>query len=695
VIIAAVLLFTAGCTSIGGTPTVAGASHRDPATVAPLGQALPVTVDKAVVRPGVVRVPVQQVKQVTPDGKSFVLTAQGAAGLTVGSVMVIDGVASRVVTAVAPAAGAVTVDTRQATTDEVFSDLDVRFDGHPDPSNAVFGTPAESDGPAATIEPIDPDESSGPAPSGSPGSSVAPSSSAPSSSAPATGPSRLRGSGAAVAPSGDGQLTVVKELAGNTGAAAGKTFALTVDCSTGGDPAAGFPVSLSFSGAGSRQIPAPVGSTCSVSEPYPQGAVPTVSDPVVIAAPDGDYRLTVTNTFTAGGGAGEPGNQPGNQPNQPGNQPNQPGNQPDQPGNQPGNQPNQPGNQPNQPGNQPNQPGNQPNGGQTAPDTRPTAPRTSPKPSASPTASSPDPTVPSSFDQVSCAKNSASFKVPLKGYSVTGSIGRNAACTGYILNADISSANAALTSSIGIRADVLDPAIKGRITAGASGTSGATSITLNGALTVGGNADAANAGGYLARAKLSWDVLKVDYPFAVLGVPFVVRIGVSASIEYRLSGRHDTVSAQFISGSCRGTVTLPNLSTVDTSTCVMQPATVDSFLTLAPAGMVVAAGFKVGIGPGVVVPFALLPVDPTGKLPGARPQAVAFAGITGTLAFAVGLSTTGATSIGVRDCLRTDRSVQAIGSADASLGPLSASIAHTFWEKTDTNYSGPRCPQGK
>lgn len=285
-----------------------------------------------------------------------------------------------------------------------------------------------------------------------------------------------------------------------------------------------------------------------------------------------------------------------------------------------------------------------------------------------------------------------SFTVPLKGYSVTASIARNAACTGFTLNADINSANGALSSSIGIRADVMDVAIRGRITAGASGSSHTTSITLNGALTVGGNAGAADAGGYLARAKLSWDVLKVDYPFTVMGVPFLIRVGVATSIEYRLSGRHDTVSAQFVSGSCRGTVTLPDLSTVDKSTCVMQPTKVDSFLTLAPAGMVVAAGFKLGIGPGVVVPFALPAANPLGELPPAQQRSVAFTGITGTLAFAVGLTTTGATSIGVRDCLRMDRSVQVIGSADATFGPLSASIAHTFWEKTATDYSGPRCP---
>lgn len=683
-----VVLLAAGCTSVSGTPTMpgAGTSAADASTLQPLDDALPVAVHKAILRPGVVRVPVQEVKQATPDGKTFVLTAEGASGLTVGSVMVIDGIASRKVLTVTATGDTVRIDTSQATTDEIFSDLDVSFDGTPNPSKAVFGEPAESDGPVATVEPIDPD-----APTDSAALSSAPSD-APSSSAPSTGPTRLRGPGGALVGQGDGRLTVIKELAGNTGAAAGKTFALTVDCSTNGTSNDGFPMSLSFPGAGSQQIEVPVGSTCSVTEPDPQGAVPTISDPVLVATPEGNFRLTVTNTFAGGGGADQP-NQPANEPGeQPGQQPgNQPG---EQPGNQPGQQPgNQPGQQPgNQPGQQPaNQPGQQPAG----PDTPPTSIPTTAKRSPSPTASTSSPTSPSPSETKPKCSNAASFTVPLKGFTVTASIARNSACTGYTLNADINSTSGALKSSIGVRADVLDPAIKGRITAGASGASHTnTSVTLNGTLTVGGNAGAGNPGGYLARAKLSWDVLKVDYPFVVLGVPFLVRLGVATSIEFRLSGQHDTVSAQFVSGKCQGTVTMPDLSTVGESTCTMQTAKVDSFLTLAPAGMVVAAGFKIGVGPGVVVPFALPPVDPLGNLPAPRSRAVAFAGLTATLALAVGLTTTGATSIGVRDCLRTDRSVQLIGSADAALGPLSASIAHTFWEKTATDYSGPRCPQG-
>ena len=661
-VLVALTLLAAGCTSVGGTPVGPETGAVDAGTLQPLGQALPVTVHKAVVRPGVVRVPAQEVKQVTPDGKFFVLTTQGASGLAAGSVMVIDGIAARKVIAVAPDGGGAKVETTQATTDEIFSDLDVSFDGTPDPSKVVFGPPAESDGPAATIETIAPDEQSG----------------APTS----TGPSRLRGPGAALAPSGDGQITVIKQVAGDTGAAAGKTFSLTVDCSTDGAAAAGFPVTLSFPGAGSQRIPAPVGSTCSVSESDPQGALPTISDPVTIAAPAGDYRLTVTNTFGGGGG-----------PAQPGNPPNQPGEQPgDQPGNQPGDQPNQPGQQ-DQPG---DQPGAGPNNAPGGPTTRTTPPKTSRKPTPTPPTPPATPTQPTTGTTTpACPSNTISFSVPVAGFSIAASVGRNAQCNGYTFSADISGKGGPVSTSIGLQADYRTPVIKGRITAGESGTSQSTSVTLDGTIKVTGGAGAANPGGYQARMKLGWDIIKEDFPFTVAGVPFLVRFGVPLIIEFRLSGQHDTVRASFVSATCHGTIALPNLSAVDKSVCSMDPASVDSFLTLAPSAMVIAVGAKVGVGPGVSVPLSLPVRNEEGnRLPTPQTKSVVFAGITGTVAISVGLTTTGATSIGIQDCLRTDRVVQLVGSADASLGPVSASISHTFWQKTATNYSGPRCPPG-
>lgn len=46
----------------------------------------------------------------------------------------------------------------------------------------------------------------------------------------------------------------------------------------------------------------------------------------------------------------------------------------------------------------------------------------------------------------------------------------------------------------------------------------------------------------------------------------------------------------------------------------MDPVTVDSFLTLAPAAMVIAVGAKVGLGPGVSVPISAPVRDSDGKL---------------------------------------------------------------------------------
>ncbi len=132
---------TAG-TATAGTAT-AGTATGVPAggfagTPTPVPSAF-VAKGKMVMKPSTVTVPATDVTMISADGAVFTITKAAAGKLTVGGVFVVPKIASRVVTALQPAGDSVQVSTEQATPGQVFSDLDVSFDGKPDPAGVRVG----------------------------------------------------------------------------------------------------------------------------------------------------------------------------------------------------------------------------------------------------------------------------------------------------------------------------------------------------------------------------------------------------------------------------------------------------------------------------------------------------------------------------------------------------------------------------
>ena len=90
----------------------------------------------------VVHVDLAAVRSISADGATMTMSKSAAEKMQPGSLFVIDGVASRKVTGVAAAGDGATVQTEQATPDEIFADLDVSFQGSPSLDQAVVGGPA-------------------------------------------------------------------------------------------------------------------------------------------------------------------------------------------------------------------------------------------------------------------------------------------------------------------------------------------------------------------------------------------------------------------------------------------------------------------------------------------------------------------------------------------------------------------------
>lgn len=106
-----------------------------------------------------------------------------------------------------------------------------------------------------------------------------------------------KGAGGTGTGTGMGPLKITKVVAGD-GTPSGP-FTIVVDCTWAGRPAPGFPQTLTFQGAESQTLSAPVSSTCTATEPESGGAetVEISEAATVTAATTGTAEITITNTF--------------------------------------------------------------------------------------------------------------------------------------------------------------------------------------------------------------------------------------------------------------------------------------------------------------------------------------------------------------------------------------------------------------
>lgn len=97
---------------------------------------------------------------------------------------------------------------------------------------------------------------------------------------------------------GMGPVTVTKVVEGHASAATGP-FEVSVDCVWNGASAPGYPQTLTFDGAGTQTLSAPIASVCTATETADGGATASTVSPDVTVVKDseGPVTLTVTNTF--------------------------------------------------------------------------------------------------------------------------------------------------------------------------------------------------------------------------------------------------------------------------------------------------------------------------------------------------------------------------------------------------------------
>lgn len=286
----------------------------------------------------------------------------------------------------------------------------------------------------------------------------------------------------------------------------------------------------------------------------------------------------------------------------------------------------------------------------------------------------------SSIAAAGCKARTLAFTVKADPITVKPFLTTNADCSGFVLGADITADKGALSAAFTVTGNVNILKLTGGLSAGASGNSMNGTVKLSGALNLGGQARAEEAGGIQKRYKFGWDAIKFAYPFLVGDVPFVLQVGVPIIIEPRFNGKHDIIQGKYLSLGCTGTLNIgPGNTTPSLDICKLEAAAIESFVNIAPSGFVLAAGLKAGIGPGLVL---------GGK-------AIAFVGITGALTAAVGVSATGATSTGLLDCIQVDRSVQILAGVEGKLGPFGFTANRVLAQKTATDYTGSRCPKPK
>lgn len=96
------------------------------------------------------------------------------------------------------------------------------------------------------------------------------------------------------------QVPVSKVVNGGAGQYGQVDYDLSVMCTYNGQPVDSFPTTVKVPAGETRNVAAPAGAVCSVTEQDAHGATTTtISDPVTVR-PDDTATLTVTNTFEAG-----------------------------------------------------------------------------------------------------------------------------------------------------------------------------------------------------------------------------------------------------------------------------------------------------------------------------------------------------------------------------------------------------------
>jgi hypothetical protein len=179
--------------------------------------------------------------------------------------------------------------------------------------------------------------------------------------------------------------------------------------------------------------------------------------------------------------------------------------------------------------------------------------------------------------------------------------------------------------------------------------------------------------------KVSFNAVKRDIPVVLGGVPFIVRLGAPFSFEARLPSLGDTLTATLLHLSCDGRFGTDGEGSGE-STCTAAPVVPHIAESFGPMSFIVAAGMKVGFGPGVVIPM------------GGTEKNTLFAGATATLSTSTGLTRSGTAGAPLVDCIRVDRSVQFNVAAEAQVFGLSMSSPLNIWRKSGTDNLGRQCP---
>ena len=259
-------------------------------------------------------------------------------------------------------------------------------------------------------------------------------------------------------------------------------------------------------------------------------------------------------------------------------------------------------------------------------------------------------------------------------YTFSPSLGYDAGCRTTTFSVGVGRTDAKVDLTGTLAGSLTVNSVRGALST-RPGAGSSVTADIDAAMTFKVQAKAKAKGGAVDRGKVTWDMVKLDVPVVVAGVPVVVRLGIPFIVEVRFSGGADLLSATLFTMKCKGTVTVSPDSGTPKSICTMAPADINQFMSIAPTAFVFSAGLKVGLGLGVVA----------GK------SAVAFAGMTGTLAGSIGATYSGGAGIPVTECTRVDRTVQFTIGGELSVLGMSLSTSAELWKKTDTYQEGQRC----
>jgi hypothetical protein len=108
----------------------------------------------------------------------------------------------------------------------------------------------------------------------------------------------------------------------------------------------------------------------------------------------------------------------------------------------------------------------------------------------------------------------------------------------------------------------------------------------------------------VAKFKIGWDLIKVDVPFLLLDVPFLLRLGTGVHLETRYTSKQDIFSGKLIGMHCEGVTAFTLMREVVSAVkdhCATDYADIATFFSLAPSAVLAVTGVKIGVGPGISV----------------------------------------------------------------------------------------------